>query len=90
MLCYTLNVHAPRGAQRGCIVAQERWLTVAEIVEQLQVHEQTVRRWLREGRLPGRNFGGRTGYRVRQRDLEAFLAGEAQESESTTEGKVAA
>ncbi len=55
-------------------MAGERWLTVAEIVEQLQVHEQTVRRWLREGKLPGRNFGGRTGYRVRERDLEAFLS----------------
>ncbi len=55
-------------------MAGERWLTVAEIVAQLQVHEQTVRRWLREGRLPGRNFGGRTGYRVRERDLEAFLS----------------
>ena len=55
-------------------MAGERWLTVAEIVAQLQVHEQTVRRWLREGKLPGRNFGGRIGYRVRERDLEAFLS----------------
>lgn len=56
----------------------ERWLTVNEIVEKLQVHEQTVRRWLREGRLPGRNFGGRTGYRVRTSDLEAFLLEEPE------------
>ena len=62
--------------ERGKDVAGERWLTVVEIVEQLQVHEQTVRRWLREGRLPGRNLGGRSGYRVRERDLEAFLQGE--------------
>ena len=58
-------------------MAGERWLTVAEIVEQLQVHEQTVRRWLRDGRLTGRNFGGRTGYRVRERDLETFLSSDA-------------
>ena len=57
-------------------MSQERWLTVAEIVERLQVHEQTVRRWLREGRLSGRNFGGRTGYRVRERDFELFLSAE--------------
>ena len=62
--------------ERGKDVAGERWLTVVEIVEQLQVHEQTVRRWLRDGRLPGRNLGGRSGYRVRERDLEAFLQGE--------------
>ena len=36
--------------------------------------EQTVRRWLRSGALVGRNFGGRTGYRVAESDLERFLA----------------
>jgi len=51
----------------------ERWLTVAEIVELLKVHENTVRRWLRSGKLPGRAFGGRTGYRVRESDLMKFL-----------------
>jgi excisionase family DNA binding protein len=54
-------------------MATEQWLTVAEIVERLRVHENTVRRWLRTGELPGRNFGGRTGYRVRASDLDAFL-----------------
>lgn len=57
----------------------ERWLTVAEICERLRVHEETVRRWLREGKLPGRAFGGRTGYRVRESDLEAFLSQEPDE-----------
>lgn len=52
---------------------EDRWLTVAQIADRLQVHEETVRRWLREGRLVGRNFGGKTGYRVRERDFEAFL-----------------
>jgi excisionase family DNA binding protein len=51
----------------------ERWLTVAQIAEQLQVHEETVRRWLRDGRLRGRNFGGKSGYRVRESELIAFL-----------------
>jgi excisionase family DNA binding protein len=37
------------------------------------VHEQTVRRWLREGSLRGRSFGGKTGWRVRESDLRAFL-----------------
>jgi excisionase family DNA binding protein len=59
-------------------MTDDRWLTVAEIVERLRVHEETVRRWLREGRLPGRAFGGRTGYRVRESDLEAFLNGELE------------
>ena len=72
-------------------MSAERWLTVAEIVARLQVHEQTVRRWLRTGRLPGRNFGGRTGYRVRERDLEAFLSADPlAKEEGATEGKAAA
>ena len=64
-------------------MAEERWLTVAEIAERLRVHENTVRRWLRSGDLPGRGFGGRTGYRVRESDLEKFLA-------ETPEGKAKA
>ena len=64
-------------------MAEDRWLTVAEIVDKLRVHENTVRRWLRTGALAGRNFGGRTGYRIRVSDLEAFL-------ERDPEGKAAA
>ena len=51
----------------------ERWYTVEQIATTLQVHEQTVRRWLRTHALTGRYFGGKTGWRVRQSDLDAFL-----------------
>ena len=54
-------------------MAEDRWLTVAEIVERLKVHEQTVRRWLRTGQLPGRLLGRRGGWRVRESDLDAFM-----------------
>jgi excisionase family DNA binding protein len=57
----------------------ERWFTVEQIATTLQVHEQTVRRWLREHALAGRYFGGKTGWRVRERDLEAFLATDRRE-----------
>ncbi len=57
-------------------MSDDRWLTVAQIAERLQVHPETVRRWLRDGRLRGRNFGGKGGYRVRERDLEEFLDAE--------------
>ena len=50
-----------------------RWRTVAEIVDELRVHEQTVRRWIREGQLRAYNFGGKTGYRIKEEDFEAFL-----------------
>src|SRR5207248_1329077 len=43
----------------------ERFITVQEAAEQLQVHPQTVRVWLREGKLSGRLIGGRkSGYRI--------------------------
>jgi excisionase family DNA binding protein len=50
-----------------------KWLTVEEIGKRLQVHRQTVRRWLREGDLHGVLIGDRGGYRVHPDDLAAFL-----------------
>ena len=50
-----------------------RWLTVEDICDRLQVHPQTVRRWLREGALHGVLIGDRGGYRVHPDDLAAFL-----------------
>jgi excisionase family DNA binding protein len=52
----------------------ERWFTVEQIASTLHIHQQTVRRWLRERALPGRFFGGKTGWRVRESDLNYFLA----------------
>jgi len=63
-------------------MAHERWFTTRQIADLLQVDEQTIRRWLRDGRVIGRNFGGKVGWRVRESDLNAFLEGD--------EGKAAA
>jgi excisionase family DNA binding protein len=53
----------------------ERYLTVHDVAEQLKVTEDTVRRWLRERRLRGFMPGGaRGGYRVRESELERFIA----------------
>jgi excisionase family DNA binding protein len=54
-------------------VMDEKWFTVEQVAERLQVTEQTVRRWLRAGALVGRNFGGRTGYRIPEPELARFL-----------------
>lgn len=48
-------------------------LTVDQVAERLKVNEQSVRRWLREGKLKGVAFGGRTGWRISEDDLQAFL-----------------
>ncbi len=69
-------------------MAEERWLTVEEIVDTLKVHEQTVRRWLRDGELRGVLLGRKAGYRVRESDFEAFL--EARDTMRGDEGKAAA
>lgn len=51
------------------------WLTTAEVAERLRVTEDTVRRWIRNGDLPVLNLGGfRAGHRIRDADLEAFIA----------------
>jgi excisionase family DNA binding protein len=52
----------------------KRWYTVQDLVEELQVHEQTVRRWIKSGELPAYALGDRAGYRVAREDVEAFLA----------------
>ncbi len=49
-------------------------LTVTDVAGLLKLNEQTVRKWLREGRLPGIYLGTRqAGWRVRRSDVERFL-----------------
>lgn len=62
---------APADGHTGPV--QDRWLTIAQIKAGLQVDEATVRRWLKAGLLPGVNFGGKAGWRVREADLAEFL-----------------
>jgi excisionase family DNA binding protein len=51
-------------------------LTVEQVAERLQVHPETVRRWLRGGRLRGVRLGGsKLGYRISEDELERFIAG---------------
>ena len=54
----------------------DRFLTVQQVAERLQVHEETVRRWLRTGVLGGHLLTRRAGYRVRESDVERFASGE--------------
>ena len=54
-------------------MSQDRWLNVEQVAETLQVHIDTVRLWLREGRLKGSLLSRRAGWRVRESDLDAFM-----------------
>jgi excisionase family DNA binding protein len=52
----------------------KRLLTVEQVADRLQVHPETVRRWLRAGRLRGVRLGGsKLGYRVSEDELERFV-----------------
>ncbi len=52
----------------------EELLTVPEVAALLRLNPQTVRKWLREGMLPGIQLGSRqAGWRVKRSDVERFL-----------------
>lgn len=50
-------------------------LTVSEVAAQLRVQVETVRRWIRVGRIKALRLsaGGRAGYRIRQSEVTRFV-----------------
>jgi len=52
---------------------QEHWLTVEDVAQRLDVTEETVRRLLRRGELPGMQISRRSGWRVRVQDVDDFI-----------------
>ncbi len=56
-----------------CDERQDVWLTVQEVAAHLKVHEESVRRWIRTGRLAVLDLGSpKAGYRIRRSDLDQF------------------
>lgn len=55
----------------------DKLLTVAEVAERLSVTEETIRRWLRDGRLDGVRLSRRAGWRIRASAVAALLEGYA-------------
>jgi excisionase family DNA binding protein len=54
---------------------EDRLLTVSEVAERLRVYPETVRRWLRAGRLTGIRLGGtKLGYRIAESELRRFIS----------------
>ena len=51
----------------------ERLHTIREVADGLRVHVETVRRWIRDGRLPATKLGDRSGYRIADADLRRFM-----------------
>ncbi len=67
----------------------KNWYTVQDVVQELQVHEQTVRRWIKSGELPAYALGDRAGYRVAREDLEAFMRRRRVTEEEPTKKRAA-
>ena len=49
----------------------DKLLSVREVAERLAVHPETVRRYLRDGTLPGKHL--KQGWRVKESDVSAFI-----------------
>jgi excisionase family DNA binding protein len=54
----------------------EEFLTVAEVAARLKVDPETVRVWLRSGRLRGTRLSRAAGWRVPESEVEHVLRGE--------------
>jgi excisionase family DNA binding protein len=66
-------------------MTEERLLTVREVADRLRASAETVRRWLRHGRLRGFQPGGtKLGYRVPESELQRFIAELARQRPATT------
>ncbi len=51
---------------------QDKMLTVEEVADELRVHPETVRQWIRDGELIALDISKE--YRILRSDLEAFIA----------------
>ena len=51
----------------------DRLFTVSEVAEYFRVDPESVRRWLRDGKLLGINLGRGPGWRIRYADLQSFI-----------------
>ena len=57
-------------------MVNEELLTVKDVAARLRVHPETVRTWLREGRLRGRRMSDRMGWRVPVSEVDRFITEE--------------
>jgi excisionase family DNA binding protein len=56
------------------MMAEDELLTVAEVAARVKSHPETVRRWLKDGKIQGVMPGGkRLGWRIRESELDRFL-----------------
>ncbi|HEY8743554.1 MAG TPA: helix-turn-helix domain-containing protein [Chloroflexota bacterium] len=62
-------------------MAADGMLKVEDVASRLNVREEAVRRWLRQGQLKGIRLGGtRLGWRIPEAELERFIADLTEQS----------
>jgi len=65
------------------MATHEHWLTVEDVAKRLDVTEETVRRLLRRGDLPGMQISKRSGWRMRAEDVDAFIRSHFRTAEAS-------
>jgi len=49
------------------------YFTIKEVAEELSTNEETVRRWIRNGKLQATRRASKLGYLISSDDLKSFL-----------------
>ncbi|MCC7366822.1 MAG: helix-turn-helix domain-containing protein [Chloroflexi bacterium] len=63
-------------------MSDELFLTVPEVAERLRMNPETIRVWLRDGRLRGVRPGGkRAGWRIPESEVRRILGGHSVASD---------
>ncbi len=65
-----------------------KMLSVAQVAEQLDVHETSIQRWIREGHFPNarkKGPGKTSAYVVPDTDIDAFLEARRQQVQATNQ-----
>jgi len=58
-------------------VSDDELLTVNDVARQLKLHPETVRRWIRSGKLRAISLGSdRAGLRIRASEIQRLLGGD--------------
>jgi excisionase family DNA binding protein len=52
---------------------KDEWMNVEQVADELGVHVETIRKWIRENQLNAVSLGRRGGYRIRRSALEDFM-----------------
>jgi excisionase family DNA binding protein len=66
-------METPERTDEAVDLLDRELLTVDQVATYLQVHRETVRKWLRSGELVGVNLGGVAGWRIRREEVERFI-----------------